>query len=108
MVPIRTVKQNYRQAYNSLNRTKGVDKKAEALNLAESWLNKLQREPYKSAIEEAIRKTEHLNPDLDDLISTIDEVMQIQDEGRQKREEAQIVLQKMEDDLKNKLMEITQ
>ena len=34
--------------------------------------------------------------------------MQIQDEGRQKREEAQIVLQKMEDDLKNKLMEITQ
>ena len=42
------------------------------------------------------------------LISTIDEVMQIQDEGRQKREEAQIVLQKMEDDLKNKLMEITQ
>ena len=42
------------------------------------------------------------------LISTIDEVMQIQDEGRQKREEAQAVLQKMEDDLKNKLMEITQ
>jgi uncharacterized protein YaaN involved in tellurite resistance len=42
------------------------------------------------------------------LISTIDEVMQIQDEGRQKREEAQATLQKMEDDLKNKLMEITQ
>ena len=42
------------------------------------------------------------------LISTIDEVMQIQDEGRQKREEAQVILQKMEDDLKNKLMEITQ
>ncbi len=42
------------------------------------------------------------------LISTIDEVMQIQDEGRQKREEAQVTLQKMENDLKNKLMEITQ
>lgn len=42
------------------------------------------------------------------LISTIDEVMQIQDEGRQKREEAQATLQKMEEDLKNKLMEITQ
>ena len=42
------------------------------------------------------------------LISTIDEVMQIQDEGRQKREEAQVILQKMENDLKNKLMEITQ
>lgn len=42
------------------------------------------------------------------LISTIDEVMQIQDEGRQKREAAEATLQKMEDDLKNKLMEITQ
>lgn len=42
------------------------------------------------------------------LISTIDEVMQIQDEGRQKREEAEIILQKMENDLKNKLAEITQ
>ena len=42
------------------------------------------------------------------LISTIDEVMQIQDEGRQKREEAQVILQKMENDLKDKLMEITQ
>jgi len=42
------------------------------------------------------------------LISTIDEVMQIQDEGRQKREEAEVILQKMENDLKNKLVEITQ
>ncbi len=42
------------------------------------------------------------------LISTIDEVMQIQDEGRQKREAAEKSLQQMEDDLKNKLMEITQ
>ena len=42
------------------------------------------------------------------LISTIDEVMQIQDEGRAKREEAQKSLQLMENELKNKLMEITQ
>ncbi len=42
------------------------------------------------------------------LITTIDEVMQIQDEGRQKREEAEATLQKMEDELKNKLLEITQ
>lgn len=42
------------------------------------------------------------------LIETIDEVLHIQDEGRQKREGAEIILQKMEDDLKNKLIEITQ
>lgn len=42
------------------------------------------------------------------LISIIDEVMQIQDEGRQKREEAEQSLHQMENDLKNKLMEITQ
>ena len=41
------------------------------------------------------------------LLSTIDEVMQIQDEGRQQRENAQQTLQKMEDDLKLKLMEMT-
>ncbi len=40
------------------------------------------------------------------LISTIDEVMQIQEEGRQKREAAEGALQKMEDDLKQKLLEI--
>ncbi len=42
------------------------------------------------------------------LISTIDEVMKIQDEGRQKREEAEASLQRMENNLKDKLMEITQ
>ena len=42
------------------------------------------------------------------LLTTIDEVMQIQDEGRQKRAAAEASLQQMENDLKNKLMEITQ
>ena len=40
------------------------------------------------------------------LLSTIDEVMQIQEEGRQKREAAESSLQKMENDLKQKLLEI--
>lgn len=40
------------------------------------------------------------------LISTIDEVMQIQEEGRQKREAAEGALLKMENDLKQKLLEI--
>ena len=40
------------------------------------------------------------------LISTIEETMQIQKEGRQKRAEAEKALGKIEDDLKAKLVEI--
>ncbi len=40
------------------------------------------------------------------LISTRDEVMQIQADGRVKRQAAEVELRKMEDELKNKLLEI--
>lgn len=40
------------------------------------------------------------------LISTLDEVMQIQTEGREKRRAAEAELQKMENELKNKLLEL--
>ena len=40
------------------------------------------------------------------LIETLDEVMNIQEEGRKRRREAEIELQKMEDDVKNKLLEM--
>ena len=40
------------------------------------------------------------------LISTLDEVMQIQTEGRAKRQAAEVELRKMEDELKQKLLEI--
>lgn len=40
------------------------------------------------------------------LISTFDEVMKIQQEGRQKRQEAEAEMQRMENELKNKLLEI--
>ncbi|MBP3384847.1 MAG: toxic anion resistance protein, partial [Firmicutes bacterium] len=52
-----------------------------------------------------IETLEHTN---EMLISTIDEVMQIQEEGRAKREQAELSLQRMEDNLKNKLIEINQ
>lgn len=52
-----------------------------------------------------VETLEHTN---EMLISTIDEVMQIQEEGRTKREQAELSLQKMEENLKNKLMEINQ
>ena len=40
------------------------------------------------------------------LISTLDEVLKIQQEGRQKRKEAEIEMQKMENDLKQKLLQV--
>lgn len=40
------------------------------------------------------------------LISTLDEVMQIQQEGRQKRADAEVELRKMENELKAKLLEV--
>lgn len=48
----------------------------------------------------ALRKTN------EDLISTLDEVMKIQTEGRQKRREAEVELTKIEGDLRQKLMEL--
>ena len=49
---------------------------------------------------ETLRKTN------EDLISTLDEVMQIQKEGRQKRAEAEVELSKIEGELRQKLLEL--
>ena len=40
------------------------------------------------------------------LISTFDEVMQIQADGRAKRQEAEAEMQRLENELKNKLLEV--
>ena len=40
------------------------------------------------------------------LISTLDEVMKIQEEGRQKRREAEVELGRIEEELKQKLLQI--
>ncbi|MCC8079616.1 MAG: toxic anion resistance protein, partial [Oscillospiraceae bacterium] len=49
---------------------------------------------------ETLRKTN------EDLISTLDEVMKIQDEGRQKRADAEKELGKIEGELRQKLLEL--
>ena len=41
-----------------------------------------------------------------DLISTLDDVLRIQKEGREKRQAAELEMARMENDLKNKLLEI--
>ncbi len=58
------------------------------------------------AAERGIVDLETLKETNEALISTFDEVMQIQQDGRQKRREAEEELNRMELELKNKLLEI--
>ena len=54
--------------------------------------------------ERGIVDIETLRATNESLISTLDEILNIQTEGRQKRREAEIELRKIEDQLKDKLM----
>ncbi|MGN0704023.1 MAG: toxic anion resistance protein [Lentihominibacter sp.] len=70
-------------------------------------------ETLKMATVETARETERGIVDMETLqhtnqtlISTLDEVMQIQQDGRQKRAEAEVELRKMENELKEKLLEV--
>lgn len=56
--------------------------------------------------ERGIVDMETLKATNESLISTLDEVMNIQKEGRQKRQEAEVELRAMEQDLKTKLLQI--
>ena len=58
------------------------------------------------ASERGIVDIETLKQTNESLISTLDEIMKIQTEGREKRLEAEGELRQMEDDLKKKLLEI--
>lgn len=56
--------------------------------------------------ERGIVEMETLKATNESLITTLDEVMRIQEEGRQKRKEAEVEMQRMENELKNKLLQI--
>ena len=89
---------------------------AEAQRKVTDMTNKLLRknaEKLKMATVETAKESERGIVDMEtlkatneSLISTLDEVMNIQREGRQKRREAEAELQNMEQELKNKLLEI--
>lgn len=93
-----------------------ANKAAQAQKAVTDMTNELLRknaENLKTATVDTARQMERGIVDVETLehtnqmlISTIDEVMQIQEEGRQKREAAEGVLLKMENDLKQKLLEI--
>lgn len=76
-------------------------------------LLKKNAETLKMATVETAHETERGIVDMETLqhtnqtlISTLDEVMQIQQDGRQKRAEAEVELRKMENELKVKLLEV--
>ena len=76
-------------------------------------LLKKNAETLKMATVETARETERGIVDMETLqhtnqtlISTLDEVMQIQQDGRQKRAEAEVELRRMENELKEKLLEV--
>jgi uncharacterized protein YaaN involved in tellurite resistance len=56
--------------------------------------------------ERSIVDIETLRHTNQSLISTLDEVLQIQQNGREKRREAQVELHKIEEELKSKLLDI--
>ena len=56
--------------------------------------------------ERAIVDIETLKATNESLISTLDEVMKIQEEGRQKRRDAEVELGRIEEELKQKLLQI--
>ena len=75
-------------------------------------LLKKNAEKLKTATVETARESERGIVDMEtliatneNLISTIDEVMRIQSEGREKRRDAEVRLTELEDQLKNKLLE---
>ena len=55
--------------------------------------------------ERGIVDIETLKVTNESLISTLDEILRIQTEGRQKRKEAEVELRSIEDQLKNKLLD---
>lgn len=57
--------------------------------------------------ERGIVDMETLKITNESLISTLDDVMRIQQEGRQKRQEAEAEMARMENELKSKLLQIS-
>ena len=75
-----------------------LKKKTEALHLAST---ETARESERGIVDiETLKQTNQ------ELIATLDDVMNIQKEGRAKRAQAELEMRKMEEDLKNKLLEI--
>lgn len=91
--------------------TQAAEAQREVTDMTNALLKK-NAETLKLATIETAKETERGIVDIEtlkvtnqNLIATFDEVLKIQDEGRKKRREAEAELQRMENELKNKLLE---
>ena len=92
--------------------TEAAQAQREVTDLTNELLKKNAKALHLASVETAresergIVDIETLKQTNQDLISTLDDVMKIQTEGRVKRQQAEVDMRKMEEDLKNKLLEI--
>ena len=95
------------------NATNAAKAQAEVTNMTNKLLqsnaDKLQMATIETAkaSERGIVDIETLKHTNESLINTLDEVLKIQTEGKEKRAEAEIELRRMEEELKNKMLEIS-
>lgn len=92
--------------------TNAAHAQREVTNMTNELLKK-NAATLKTATMETARESERGIVDMEtlkntneSLISTLDEVMKIQEEGRQKRREAEVEMNRMENELKAKLLEL--
>lgn len=92
--------------------TEAANAQREVTNLTNDLLKKNAEALHMASVETAkeaergIVDIETLKKTNADLIQTLDDVMKIQKEGREKRQAAEVEMRRMEDDLKKKLLEI--
>ena len=92
--------------------TEAAQAQREVTDLTNELLKKNAKALHLASVETAresergIVDIETLKQTNQDLISTLDDVMKIQKEGRTKRQQAEMEMRRMEADLKNKLLEI--
>lgn len=72
-------------------------------DMLQASTTQIARESERGVVD--IETLQHTN---EQLIKTFDEVMQIQQEGRQKRAEAEVEIRRLEGELKQKLLEVSQ
>ena len=86
----------------------GVEHSAQANELLRKNAEKLKIATVETAkeSERGIVDIETLKATNESLIATFDEVMQIQQEGRQKRQQAEVEMQRIEAELKAKLLQV--
>ena len=82
-------------------------KRLTALLLKNSEILKQNTLDVAKESERGIVDMETLRATNESLISTLDEVMRIQQEGRQKRQEAEAEMSRMENELKAKFLQIS-